>query len=68
MATVVPVMTDTVTTCNTWIERRIVCRHCSGAKHTFKHDPDGLRLFILHLDLVHRVTITQAEKNEITNA
>lgn len=50
------------------IERRIVCAMCSGAKHTFKHDPDGLRLYVLHMDLVHRVTITKAEKDEIANA
>lgn len=49
------------------VERRIVCAMCSGAKHTFKHDPEGLRLYVLHMALVHRVTISHAEKCEIAN-
>lgn len=49
------------------IERRIVCRLCSGAKHTFQHSAEGLRLYTLHMDLVHRVHLSTAEKTEIAN-
>ncbi len=49
------------------IERRIVCVVCSGAKNTFQHSPDGLRLYVLHMDLVHKITVTKAQKDEITN-
>lgn len=57
-----------VRTENATIEFRIVCKHCSGAKHTFTNTPDGLKLFVAHLDLVHRVTMTRQEKDMITNA
>lgn len=56
-----------VRTDNATIELRIVCNHCSGAKHTFPARPDGLSLFKHHLELVHRVTMTDHEKNRITN-
>lgn len=49
------------------VEQRIVCQMCSGGKHTFKHNPDGLRLFTLHMDLVHRMTLDQYDKEDIAN-
>lgn len=63
MATGAPAMTKPYV-----IERRIVCTLCSGAKHTFPHTPDGLTLFAIHLDIIHRVTMSQAERNGVTNA
>jgi hypothetical protein len=61
-------MTSAVVGMHYVIERRIVCRHCSGAKHTFAHTPDGLSLFGHHLELVHRLTLTKHMKDAITNA